>query len=106
MFQPTVHGCSPTRSDSLTRRYTGTWKKYFKFHTIYTALLYMLIDKTALSYSLQMLQGMWIFWFPQSTTKPASASKHGCLLIRRVPKFKILLIIIPCRKCVMTERKQ
>ena len=43
MFQPKVHGCSPTLSDSLPRRYTGTCKKYFKFHTIHTILPYTLI---------------------------------------------------------------
>lgn len=54
----------------------------------------MSINETII-YSLQMFQGMWIFGFPQSTAKPASASKHSCLLLLRVKKIKILLVIIP-----------
>lgn len=94
MFQPGVHGCSLTQSDSLIRRYTGTWKKYFTFQVIYTILSFMSLNETII-YSLQMFQGMWIFGFPQSTTKPASASKHDCLFLLPVTKLKIILVIIP-----------
>lgn len=56
----------------------------------YTA--FHVIRWNCIIYSLQMFQRMWIFGFPQSTTKPTSTSKHDCLFTSTVTKLKVILI--------------